>query len=103
MAGIQIFNFKNIYICSLNYLKLVFPHSQSTVGPPELSQQVGGHRYTVRKVINFPVPSLDVTDQTLPGQEKLNYSRPGRVWSVTSRLGTGKPLTFFLQCKELKF
>ncbi len=26
---------------------------------------------------------------------KFNYSRPGRVWSVTSRLGTGKSLTFF--------
>jgi hypothetical protein len=25
----------------------------------------------------------------------LNYSRPGRVWLVTSRLGTGKPLTLF--------
>ncbi len=28
-----------------------------------------------------------------------NYSRPGRVWLVTSRLGTGKSLTFFLQCR----
>ncbi len=26
---------------------------------------------------------------------KVNYSCPGRVWSVTSRLGTGKSLTFF--------
>jgi hypothetical protein len=32
-----------------------------------------------KKVNDFPVPSRDVTDQTLPGQEKLNYSRPGRV------------------------
>ncbi len=51
--------------------------------------------YTVKKVSHFPVPSRDVTDQTLPGREKLNYSRPGRVWSVTSRLGTGKRLTLF--------
>ena len=29
------------------------------------------------------------------GEKKLNYSRPGRVWSVTSRLGTGKRLTLF--------
>ncbi len=29
------------------------------------------------------------------GGKKLNYSRPGRVWSVTSRLGTGKRLTLF--------
>ncbi len=31
----------------------------------------------------------------------INYSRPERVWEVTSRLGTGKQLTFFLQCIHL--
>ena len=36
--------------------------------------------YTVKKVTDFPVPSRDVTNQTLPGWEKSNYSRPGRVW-----------------------
>jgi hypothetical protein len=29
------------------------------------------------------------------GGKKLNYSRPERVWSVTSRLGTGKRPTLF--------
>ncbi len=48
-----------------------------------------------KKVIDFPVLSRDVTNQTLPGQEKFNYSRPGRVWLVTSRLGTGKSIIFF--------
>jgi hypothetical protein len=43
--------------------------------------------YTVKKVIVFLVPSQDVTNQTLPCREILNYSRPGRVWVVTSRLG----------------
>ncbi len=38
-----------------------------------------GTYYTVKKVSHFPVPSRDVTDQTLSGREKLNYSRPGRV------------------------
>jgi hypothetical protein len=33
--------------------------------------------------------------QTIPDREKLNYSLPGRVQLVTSRLGTGKSLTFF--------
>jgi hypothetical protein len=47
--------------------------------------------YTVKKFIIFPVPSRDVTNQ-------LHYSRPGRVWFVTSRQGTGKMITFFLQC-----
>ncbi len=32
-----------------------------------------------KKVTDFPVPSRDVTIQTLPGWEKLNYSRLGRV------------------------
>jgi hypothetical protein len=49
---------------------------------------------TVKKVSGFPFPR-DVTDQTLPGREKLNYSHPGRLRSMTSRLGTGKLLTFF--------
>jgi hypothetical protein len=51
--------------------------------------------YTVKKVIVFPVPSGDVINQTLHGRELLNYSRPGRVWLVTSRLGTGKTITFY--------
>jgi hypothetical protein len=38
-----------------------------------------------KKVNDFPVPSWDVTNQTLPGREYLNYSRSGRVWLVTSR------------------
>jgi hypothetical protein len=32
--------------------------------------------YTVKKVINFPVPSRDVTYQTLPGREYFNYIPP---------------------------
>jgi hypothetical protein len=52
--------------------------------------------YTVKKVNNFPVPSRDVTYQTLPGREYLNLG----VWEVTSRLGTGKSLTFFYSVKR---
>ncbi len=29
------------------------------------------------------------------GREYFNYSLPGRLWLVTSRLGTGKSLAFF--------
>jgi hypothetical protein len=50
---------------------------------------------TVKKVIDIPVSSRDVTNQTLSGREYLNYCRQGRVWLVTSRLGTGKSGTFF--------
>ncbi len=35
-------------------------------------------------------PSRDVTYQTLPGREQFNYSRPGRVWKVTSHPGRGQ-------------
>ncbi len=53
--------------------------------------------YTVKKVIVFPVPSWDVTNQTLPGRKLFNYSRPGRVrvWLVTSRLGQEIQQPFF--------
>ncbi len=51
---------------------------------------------TVKKVIVFPVPSRAVTNQALPGRELLNYSLPERVWLVSSRLGMGKIITFFI-------
>ncbi len=57
---------------------------------------------TVKKFIVFPVPSRDVTNQTLSGREKFNNSRPGRVWLVTSRLGPGKTITFIYSvCLDL--
>ncbi len=49
-------------------------------------QPVSG-QCTVKKVSDFPVPSRDVTNQTL-------RCRLGRVRLVTSPLGTGKSLTF---------
>jgi hypothetical protein len=42
----------------------------------------------------FPFPSRDVTNQTLHGREYFNNSQPGRVLSVTSRLGAGKRIIF---------
>ncbi len=58
--------------------------------------------YTVKKVSRFPVPSRDVTNQSVPGREKLNYFRPGRFWSVTSRLETGKQRIFFYSVRAIK-
>jgi hypothetical protein len=49
------FNFRLL----LNYLKLSF------------------HNYTVKKVRRFPVPRWDVTNQTVPGREKLIISVQG--------------------------
>jgi hypothetical protein len=48
------------------------------------------------------VPSRDVTNQTLSGREKLNYPRPGIVYKVTSRLGTGKIDNLFYSVLEEK-
>ncbi len=56
-----------------------------------------------KKVIVFPVTCLDVTNQTLPGRQLLNYSRTGRVWLVTSQPETGKTLAFFtVYCVPVK-
>jgi hypothetical protein len=41
-----------------------------------------------------PQPVCYLPNYPLTGNN-LNYSRPVRVWLVTSRLGTGKSLTFF--------
>ncbi len=51
-----------------------------------------------KKVIVFPVPSRDVTNQNLPGRELLNYSRPGRVWFSDIPAGDGKMYNLFIQC-----
>jgi hypothetical protein len=45
-------------------------------------------------VRDFSVPSREVTNQTLPGREKLKYSRPGRALAA----GDGKIDKHFLQC-----
>jgi hypothetical protein len=49
-----------------------------------------------KKVIVFPSPAgRSLTNITPPGRELLYYFQPGRVWLLTSRLGTGKTITFF--------
>jgi hypothetical protein len=51
---------------------------------------------TVKKRLPFSRPQPGGHNPTL-----LNYSRPGKDWQVTSRLGTGKWLAF-LQCSVLR-
>ncbi len=51
--------------------------------------------YTVKKVIDFAVPSWDVTNKKHLLAGKIYYFRPVIVWLVASRLGSGKSLTFF--------
>jgi hypothetical protein len=47
-----------------------------------------------KRLAIFPSPAgMSLAKLSLGGND-LNYSRPGRVWSLTSQLGTGKRLTF---------
>jgi hypothetical protein len=59
------------YIGDLQY------HTVTVYAPNRF--HAGKPSYTVKNVIVFPVPNRDVTKQTLPGRELLNYSRPGRL------------------------
>ncbi len=54
--------------------------------------------YTVKKGLTIS-PSPAGMSLSLAGN---NNSRPGRVWLVTSRLGTGKSLTFFYSVVGMK-
>jgi hypothetical protein len=85
---------------------LLRSHDISLHGPLETTASVPGGgggegrenreeekgKYTVKNVCGFPIPSRDVTDY-------LNYSRPGRVLLVSSRLGTGAA-NLFLQFRN---
>ncbi len=48
-----------------------------------------------KRVSFFPSPAGKSLIKTPLGRELLNYSQPGRVWLVTSRLGTGKWKPFY--------
>jgi hypothetical protein len=51
--------------------------------------------YRIKKGHRFSRPQPGCHEPTIHGRELLNYSLPGRVWLVASRLGTGKTITFF--------
>ncbi len=60
-------------------------------------QALNSHKLPLhcKKAYRLSRSSQDGTNQTLPGREKFNYSLPGRVWLVTTRLRTRKFITFF--------
>ncbi len=70
----------------------------------EMCRKVGFPRsriHSKKRFAVFPPPAgMSLTKLSLAGIY-FNYYRPGRVWSVTYRLGTGNLLTFFLQCITL--
>ncbi len=82
---------------SLKIVYIVIEEVVSIFFKPCITPDVLGALCTVKKASKFPVPTRDGNNQNLPGQEQPNYSRPGRVWLLTSRLGTGNSIPF-LQC-----
>ncbi len=61
----------------------------------EYSSYFNIRSHTVKKVILFPVPSRDVTNQALSGRELLNYSRPRDSLFSDIPAGDGKTIIFF--------
>jgi hypothetical protein len=65
------------------------------VMPQFMSLEKPGSTTTIhcKKKVNggFPVLSRDVTYQTLPGREQLNYSRPGRAFFIVLNQRSGIP------------
>ncbi len=55
--------------------------------------------YTVKRVSHFPIPSRDVTDQTLSGREKTKLFPPRKSLISDIPAGDGKTANSFLQCR----
>jgi hypothetical protein len=71
----------------------IFP---SPAGMPLTKQSLAWNNLHCKKRFGiFPSPAgMPLTKLSLAGIQ-FNYFRPGRVWLVTSRLGTGKSFTMF--------
>jgi hypothetical protein len=52
----------------------------------------------LKRVSHFPVPSRDVTDQTLSGREKTKLFPPRKSLVSDIPAGDGKTANSFLQC-----
>ncbi len=57
--------------------------------------QIFNHLHCKKELAVFPSPAGMSLIKLFLGGNNLVFSRPERVWSVTSRLGTGKWLTLF--------
>jgi hypothetical protein len=74
---------------------------KSLVKSKENVPRFGNTEHTLKKRLSiFPSPAgMSLAKLSLAGDNLIidneNYSQPGRVWLVPSRLGTGKSLTFF--------
>ncbi len=72
-------------------MNAIFKSCKVKISSPDLFRS----SYTVKKISRFPVPSRDVTNQTLPGREDLTY-RESLVNDIPA--GDGKIANIFLQC-----
>ncbi len=92
---------KNWILYFLGCSELTVSQVSGRLGPPAVSLIDRLVSYSMwilhckKRLATFPSPAGMSLTKTLPGQESLNYSRPGRVWLVTSRLRMGMSLTFF--------
>ncbi len=77
-------------------LKTFFVYFFATqLSHPTSAQPLIPYLHCKKELAIFPSPAgMSLTKLSLGGK-KLNYSRPGRIRSVTSRLGTGKRPTLF--------
>jgi hypothetical protein len=83
-------NFKGWLVCGILTINCTeHCHTYTVHLRPNIIPNVSFHQLThmhrhiylhCKKGFRFSLPNRDVTYQTLPGREKLNYSRPGRVW-----------------------
>ncbi len=93
------------------HIRGVYVHSQRLqqkrfVGQEENVQYSASRQYQVlhckKELAVFPSPAGMSLIKLFLGGNNLVFSRPERVWSVTSRLGTGKWLTLFYSGGWLK-
>ncbi len=77
-------------------LTKLFPgREQFNYSPPGRVWLVTTSRLRTRKSLTFPARKSLVNDILAGNGKTAKLFRPGRVWLVTSRLGTGKSLSFF--------
>jgi hypothetical protein len=62
---------------------------------------MGNEIHCKKELAVFPSPAGMSLIKLFLGGNNLVFSRPERVWSVTSRLGTGKWLTLFYSVVKL--
>jgi hypothetical protein len=69
--------------------------SSGKIVPGDPSSGLKGSIHCKKELAVFPSPAGMSLIKLFLGGNNLVFSRPERVWSVTSRLGTGKWLTLF--------